>query len=118
MAARRTLTLTDDEKAKLEAVAQHAAKPYLRERAAALLKIANGQSPHWVARHGLLVARDPDTVYRWLDRYEAERQAKLGVGASPLFPPNSRMKQQPRRRCCMWCGGHRCCLAMPKAAGA
>lgn len=93
MAARRTLILSDDEQRELEAVAQHAAKPYQRERAAALLKIAGGRSPHWVARHGLLVARDPDTVYSWLERYEADRQAQQPVGAGrgrkPAFSPGA-----------------------------
>jgi transposase len=91
MAARRTLTLTAAEQQALEAVAQHEPTPYLRERAAALLKIAAGRSPHWVARHGLLVGRDPDTVYGWLNRYEAERQAHQAVGAGrgrkPAFSP-------------------------------
>lgn len=47
-------------------------RPYLRERAAALLKIADGWSAHGVAREGLLKARHPDTVYAWLTRYERE----------------------------------------------
>jgi hypothetical protein len=41
-----------------------------RERSAAILKIAGGRSPHWVALHGLLQPRDPDTIYAWLNRYE------------------------------------------------
>jgi transposase len=92
MASRRTLTLSEAEKHELEAVAAHAAKPYQRERAAALLKIASGQSPHAVAQHGLLIARDPDTVYAWLKRYETERQAKQqvgkGRGRKPAFSPS------------------------------
>jgi hypothetical protein len=50
--------------------APHDPRPYVRERCAALLKIADGQSPHAVARHGLLKPRDPDTVYEWLNWYE------------------------------------------------
>jgi len=80
MATRRTLSLSEAEEQALAAVAAHAAKAYQRERAAALLKIASGQSPHFVARYGLLIARDPDTVYGWLSRYETERQAKQSVG--------------------------------------
>jgi hypothetical protein len=38
------------------------------------LKIAEGQSPHVVARHSLLKPRDPDTVYDWLNCYE-----RLGI---------------------------------------
>lgn len=63
MATRSTLTLTKAEKAELEAAAQHASKPYLRERVAMLLKIASERSQHWVVRQGLLVVRSPDTVF-------------------------------------------------------
>jgi transposase len=49
----------------------------MRERCAALLKIAAGQTPHQVARHGLLKPRDPDTVYAWLSAYEANGLAGL-----------------------------------------
>lgn len=45
-------------------------KPYLRERASAILQIAAGHSGRWVALNGLLRERKPDTVYGWLDRYE------------------------------------------------
>jgi transposase len=50
----------------------HAPQPYIRERSAAMLKIADGHSPHWVARQGLLRPRDPDTVYGWLNCLESE----------------------------------------------
>jgi hypothetical protein len=72
MARKRTLTLTD--KAKLELIQHrdHDERPYVRERCAALLKIAEGKSPHWVAERGLLKPRDPDTVYNWLNIYEQE----------------------------------------------
>jgi transposase len=45
-------------------------RPDIRERCAAILKIAEGESPHAVARHGLLKRRHPDTVYSWLNRYQ------------------------------------------------
>ena len=54
----------------MEEVRDRHPKPYMRERAAALLRIARGESPHQVARRGLLKARHPDTVYAWLDGYE------------------------------------------------
>jgi transposase len=50
----------------------HAPKPYLRERCAAILKIADGHAPYAVARSGLLKPRDPDTIYAWLNAYEAD----------------------------------------------
>jgi hypothetical protein len=74
---RRALTLTEDQRRELLRLRDHDPRPYVRERGAAILKIAQGQSPHRVARSGLLKPRDPDTVYAWLDRYEAEGVAGL-----------------------------------------
>ena len=67
--ARRSLTLDAGQRRELERIRDHDARPYMRERAAALLKVAAGLSPHWVAHFGLLKERDPDTLYHWLDRY-------------------------------------------------
>lgn len=68
-----------------------AKKPYLRERAAALLKIAAGKSAHAVAQNGLLRARQPDTLYRWLNRYEAEGieglEIREGRGRKAAYEP-------------------------------
>jgi hypothetical protein len=72
MARRRTLTLTEDARNELIEHRDHHPSPQARERCAALLKIAAGASPHSVAKQGLLKARDPDTVYEWLNLYEAE----------------------------------------------
>lgn len=77
MARRRTLTLTDEEHQELIEHRDHDPRPPVRERCAALLKIAEGKSPHWVARHGLLKERDPDTVYNWLNIYQAEGLAGM-----------------------------------------
>ena len=71
MAERRRLQLTTDQRAELERHRDHDPRPYVRERSAALVKIADGMSPHAVAQGGLLRARDPDTVYGWLNSYEA-----------------------------------------------
>ena len=70
MPRRRTLTLTDSQRQELTDHRDHDPRPYVRERCAALLKVADGQAAHAVARHGLLKPRDPDTVYSWLDMYE------------------------------------------------
>ena len=66
----RTLTLTPEQRAELETARAHDRRPYLRERAAALLKVADGWSGRRVAVHGLLTRRKPDTLYRWLDAYQ------------------------------------------------
>jgi hypothetical protein len=72
MATRRTLALKTREQRELEYYRDHASHPYVRERCSALLKIAEGATPHAVARQGILKPRDPDTVYGWLQLYETE----------------------------------------------
>ena len=85
------LALTPEERAALEALRATGAKPYQRERAAALLKVADGMPAAAVARTGLLRPRQPDTVYRWLDRFRAEGIAGLadrpGRGRKPAHFP-------------------------------
>ena len=54
MPFQRTLDLTESQRQDLQHYRDHDPRPYVRERCAALLKIADGQSPHAVARHGLL----------------------------------------------------------------
>lgn len=68
----RTLTLTENQSQELKNCRDHDLRAYMRERSAALLKIAEGKSPYWVALNGLLKARDPDTVYAWLNIYESQ----------------------------------------------
>jgi transposase len=73
----RRITLTEEQRQELVQLRDHDPRPYVRERGAAVLKVAEGQSPHRVAKAGLLKRRDPDTIYAWLDRYEAEGAAGL-----------------------------------------
>jgi len=77
MARRRTLKLSKEQQQALSALRDRTKEEDVRERCAALLKIANGVSAHQVAQQGLLRPRDPDTVYGWLDIYEAEGMAGL-----------------------------------------
>jgi len=67
-----TITLTDEQRCELENARDHHRKPHIGERAAAILKIANGASGLQVALNGLLKRREPDTVYSWFHRYAAE----------------------------------------------
>jgi hypothetical protein len=94
MVKRRTLTLNERERAELEQHREHDPRAYIRERCAALLKIADGASPHAVALHGLLKRRDPDSVYAWLNRYGEQGFAGLviqpGRGRKPAFSPSVR----------------------------
>ena len=73
----RTLTLTAAQRRELEQTRDRDRRAYLRECAAAMLMIADGMTAHAVARHRLLKARAPDTVYRWLTRYQAAGLAGL-----------------------------------------
>ncbi|MEJ5315357.1 MAG: helix-turn-helix domain-containing protein [Anaerolinea sp.] len=92
MAKRLRLTLTAEQRRELEHIRDHHKKAYMRERAAALLKIADGQSARQVARQGLLKERDPDSVYAWFHAYEKEGvkglEIKPGRGRKPAFSPS------------------------------
>jgi transposase len=70
MPPRRTLELTEPQRQDLLHSRDHDPRPYVRERCAAILKVADGHSAHAVARHGLLKPRNPDTVYSWLNHYQ------------------------------------------------
>ena len=60
-------------------------------------EIADGLVAVEVARQGLLKPRDPDTVYSWLHRYEAEGLDGLrirdGRGRKPAFSPSARRRR-------------------------
>lgn len=88
----RTLTLQPQDRDALERLRDRSPKPYLRERAAALLKVADDIPAALVARFGLLRPRDSDSLYQWLDRFEAQGLAGLtirpGRGRKPAFSPS------------------------------
>lgn len=107
----RTVKLSNDERRTLIEHRNHDPRPDVRERCAAVLKVADGQSPHSVALTGLLRPRDPDTVYEWLNNFEHQgiegliggrqggsrprpfRAARRGVGAAASW---SRRRSSPR----------------------
>lgn len=122
MPKRRYLALTVAQRAELDQVRRTDPKPYLRERATALLRIADGESAHAVARSGVLQPRAPDVLYRWLDRYEVEGIAGLhirrGRGRKPAFFPLSiRQRPRPRPPPCRSYGVAPSSLGMHAAAG-
>ena len=55
--------LSAEQQRELQNARDHHPKPYVRERSAALLQMAEGKSPHWVATPGVLKPRKPDTLY-------------------------------------------------------
>ena len=91
MPAKLRLDLSAEQVQELEELRDHAPKPYLRERAAAILKIAQGSSGRETALHGLLKRHGQDTIYEWVQRYQAEGKAglkiKAGGGRKAAFFP-------------------------------
>jgi len=89
----RVLGLSETQRAELEWMRDHHFKPHLRERAAALLKIADGMPLSVVARQGLFKRRLAETVRDWVVRYESEGLAGLeirkGRGRKPAFSPRA-----------------------------
>ena len=88
------IELTTDQRAELEQGRDNHPKAYIRERCAALLKIAAGHSGHQVALTGLYKPRAPDTVYAWVHRYLSDGLAGLlirsGRGRKAAFSPTLR----------------------------
>lgn len=91
MPKRRYIRLTEEQRNELKGVRDHHVKAYMREKAAVLLKIAEGISPHQAALTGGLKPHQPKSIYSWLNRYEAEGVAglevKRGRGRRPAFSP-------------------------------
>jgi transposase len=91
MPKRYKVELSEEQRRELEAMRDHASKAYMREKAAAILKIVDGESALRVAHKGLLKERSSDTVYRWWHRYWAEGIAGLevrkGRGRKAAFSP-------------------------------
>ena len=85
------ITLTDEQRRELEDIRTHHAKPHMRERASAILKIADGMPGRQVALNGLLKCRDPDTVYEWVRRWNglAGLEIRPGRGRKPAFSPEA-----------------------------
>lgn len=93
MAARKQVSLSDEQRRELERARDRAEKPYVRERAAAILKVNAGQSVRQVAMHGLLRQHEPETVSGWIERYVQEGlpglQVRAGAGRKPGFSPTA-----------------------------
>ncbi len=91
MAQPRRIHLAADQVQELAWVRDHHQKAHMRERAAAILKVASGRSMLQVALHGLLKPRRYETISAWISRYEQEGLAGLrvqaGRGRKPAFSP-------------------------------
>jgi transposase len=86
------LTLSEEERRQLTEIVKRHPKPYVREHAAAILKIADGWFATQVAREGLLQVRHPSTVCTWVKLYRLEGsksfEVKDGRGRKPAFSPS------------------------------
>jgi transposase len=95
------LELTDQQRADLQRLRQRAHKAYLRERAAALLKVADGQSARQVAAHGLLTSHSHRTICEWVTRFQADGlhglEIKAGRGRKPAFSPAAQIRPSRSR---------------------
>lgn len=101
MPKRLEITLSDHQRAELLEARDHHPKAYVREKAAAILKIAEERLPALeVAAHRLLKRRDDNTVRSWLRRYLHAGLTGLlvqpGRGKKPAFSPSA------RRPKCRW----------------
>ena len=87
------LVLTAGQRQELTTLRDRAAKPHLREKAAAVLKVADGASLRAVARAGLLRPRRVETIARWVRAYQTDGPAafavRAGRGRKPAFSPSA-----------------------------
>jgi transposase len=97
MATAYQLVLSDGQRRELEAARRGHPKAYVREKAAALLKVADGQAIRQVALFGLLRMRHPETVSDWIRDYQqqglAGLQVQAGRGRKPAFSPSTRHRR-------------------------
>jgi transposase len=91
MPKRRYFSLNNEQRIELMQVRDQHKKGHMREKAAILLKIADGMSPHAAAQRGGLKPHHPDTIYKWMDWYENEGiqrfEVQSGRGRKPAFSP-------------------------------
>ncbi len=99
--AQRQIMLSSGQRQELVKLRDTADKPYLRERAAAILKVADGTPAAVVARQGLLRQRKPDTIYDWLNRFHDEGVSGLAIrpgrGRKPANGTESAQQQRNAR---------------------
>jgi transposase len=95
-----TVCLMPEQEEQLKQIRDTHKDAYMRERAAAIIKLAQGMSPRRVALNGLLKTRKPDTVRDWIKRFLSEGIAGLpvkpGQGRKPAYCPKCQNKQEAK----------------------
>ncbi len=97
MPSRLHIDLSVQDYTSLLKMRDHGAPAYLRERAAAVLKVAAGESCNHVAHHGLLRPHKARTVTTWCHRFLNEGidglHMRPGRGRKPGFSPSVRVER-------------------------
>lgn len=92
MSRRYVIKLSDEQRNELKRWVKNPPKPYLRDRARAILRVADGESGSYVAKT-LRTPVDRHTVANWIERYLAEGieglKIKPGRGRKAVFSPLS-----------------------------
>lgn len=102
MPARYQLVLSEEQVKELSWTRDHHAVAYLRVKAAALLKVAQGEAISQTAKSGLLKAVDRHTIKDWIVRYQQDGlpglKVQSGRGRKPVFSPSLRRRRTGGRR--------------------
>lgn len=98
MPKRLDIALSEQQRSELREARDHHPKAYVREKAAAILKMSDEHlSALEVAQHRLLQRRDDNTVRSWLQRYLHAGLAGFlvhtGRGRKPAFSPSAHRSQ-------------------------
>lgn len=96
-----TLEFTPEQRTTLEEARDHHPRFYVRERAAALLKLADGTRVTRIVTVGLLRPRDRRSFYRWYHAYREGGISGLlireGRGRKPAFPSTGNLRRSGPR---------------------
>jgi transposase len=89
MPSKRKVCLNEWQYAELVKTRDTSPTPYVRERAAGILKVASGKSVNWVRKNGLLRVVSHEALSSWIERYEQEGleglRVRPGRGRKPVF---------------------------------
>ena len=97
MPKRYEVVLTEQEKQKLESWLKNPPRPYLRERARAILKVSQGETIQETAQK-LRVRVHRNAVSEWVKRFLSDRleglKIKAGRGRKAVFSPTRKRRSQ------------------------